>query len=62
MFVGKRHRNFEAGRMRPQRVEQGVQEREEGETRIVDDDKGVATKATMTKWPRSGRMLRQWQA
>ncbi len=62
MFVGKQHRSFEADRMRPQRVEQQAQEIEGGETRIIDDDKGVATKVTMTKWPRSGRMLRQWQA
>jgi hypothetical protein len=62
LFVGKKHGNFKAGRMRPQRVEQQAQEREGGETRIIDDNKGAATKAMMTKWPQSGRTLRQWQA
>jgi hypothetical protein len=47
--------------MRPQRVEQRSQEREGGETRIIDDNKGAATKATMRKWLQSGRTLRQWQ-
>jgi hypothetical protein len=62
LFVGQQHGNFEAGRMRPQRVEQQAQEREGGKTRIVGDNEGAAIKAMMTKWPRSGRTLSQWQA